>query len=536
MNPNKTADKTVRTGLSSLASAHKNKLIVVGIAILCLAADYLAFRQVQDQAITNDNNLTGLFLVIFIPLTLALPLLWYLIFVRKIALEAVMVTTILAFGIMAMFVRTPYTWFDENDHIYQALYFSDVALGAKHDVTESGQLSWTARLDDDNISNTDGSPHFNYHQTAASDYRYLSEHFFETEQFPGETTTLTVDRTGVFYQYLPATVGVTIGKLLHLGNVPTIYLGRLFSLLFYAYMSYLTIRLAPRQFKLLFALLALTPFYLSAAGTFSYDNMLNVLAFLLVAYVLRLIFDVENVRWRDVALLATVAILLAPLKFLYFPLIFLPALIPKHKWPLPRFRLYWCLGIALLALAFAGILAADQMAQEAHKLSAAQDRHPAYSDAYTITSFLGHPASAARLLAESLFVHLQLIVIPSTSFITCDRLPDWANYLVFALLLLSVQPTKDEQTLHFRRQHRIALLATAAIVYLLVLLVALTWTPVGSVIIASVQGRYFIPIVPLIVLASYNAIKLTGGIAKIALYIFCSLNAIGIIMAFLAVV
>jgi uncharacterized membrane protein len=519
-----------------MLSTHKNKLIIAAITVICLTADYLALRQAQDQAATGGNNLVGLFLVIFIPLTLALPLLWYLIFVRKIAVETIMVVAILIFGTVAMFVRTPYTWFDENDHIYQALYFSDVALGAEHGVTEDGQLSWTARLDDDNSRGSNAAPRFNYHQTTTSDYRYLSEHFFEMEQFPGETTTLTVDRTGVFYQYLPAIIGVTIGKLLHFGNVGTIYLGRLLSLLFYTCASYLTIRLAPKQFKLMFALLALTPFYLAAAGTFSYDNMLNILAFLLIAYVLRLVFDVEAVRWRDVILLATIAILLAPLKYLYFPLIFLPALIPKQKWPLPRFRLYWCAGIALLALGFVGILAADQIAQEGNKLTTGQNRHPAYSDAYTIPSFFGHPVAAVKLLFRSLFEHLQLVLTPSTSFTPSDRLPSWTNYLVFAMLLLSAQPLKDQPALDFKRGLRLTLVVTSALIYLLVMLAAITWTPVGSTLMAGVQGRYFIPIIPLIILACYNTINLNKDPGRAMLYVFCCLNGISIVMAFLAVI
>ncbi|MDR2197271.1 MAG: hypothetical protein LBO07_04820, partial [Coriobacteriales bacterium] len=98
------------------ARSHQNQLVIAGLVLICLILDAIAFRNVQAYEQASGHSLLGLFCVIFIPFTFATPALYYLIFIRRARHELVFVLAGALIGLMLMFVRTPYTWFDENDH------------------------------------------------------------------------------------------------------------------------------------------------------------------------------------------------------------------------------------------------------------------------------------------------------------------------------------------------------------------------------------------------------------------------------------
>jgi uncharacterized membrane protein len=528
-------------GRIPLLRSRRDLLVMVGLVALCLAADLVAFHSVQSYAVASGSSLTGLFLAIFVPLTVLTPTLYYLVFVRRVRQETAFLVAATVIGLVLMLVRTPYAWFDENDHVYLALYYSDVALGAEHGVTEDGRLTWVARAEDAGRGDAaTGTQTFSHHETTADDYRLMAEHFFELERRPGATTTLAVDDVGVFYQYIPPALGVTVAHLLHLGNVPTLYLGKLFSLAFYVLMMYLAIRTAPKRFKALFTLLGLIPFVLSSAGTFSYDNMINVLSFLFIALVLRLAYDALCVRARDIAVLALLAMLLAPLKYVYLPLVLLPVIIPKEKWPQPRLRALCCAGFLLLGLAAIGLFSMSQAFVEVARATADKSLSASYPDAYTLKTFFAQPMTALKVFGFSLLQRLGLLIDIPSGFTFSSRLPLWASYLMFVLLLLNSSgpsdAAKDGPPFRMRRSTRLVLLALALVVYSLVLLAAVSWTPVGSPILAGVQGRYFIPLLPLLALAASGFIRPGKDIGRASLYLFCCLGGLEAFFTFVSVV
>jgi hypothetical protein len=538
------------------AHTHRNPLIVAGLVCICLGIDVVALRSVQDYALTGGFSFLGLFLIIFIPFTIAVPALWYLIVVRKMRQELVFLIAATVFGLLLMLVRTPYTWFDENDHAYLAIYYSDVALGAEHGVNEDGQLTWTGRAEDaNNAALSPGA--FSYHKTSVDDYRLMVEHFFTLEQNPGQTTTLAVDDTGVFYQYIPSALGVTIAHLLHWGKVPTLYLGKLFSLAFFVLMMYLTIKIAPQRFKTLMALLGLIPFILSSAGTFSYDTTINVLSFFLIAFVLRLAYESKRVRARDIVLLAIIGTLLAPLKFVYFPLVFLPLIIPGNKWPRPHFRIFWCLGMLILGLCSIGLFSLHQTTTTVAGATADTSLDSYYPDAYTLKSLFAHPTSALRVLGRSFFEHIGLIIDTNSGFTFSSRLPTWTSYLVFVLLVLNTGSNGNEGSAGrssnagndsnagsradkalptMRASTRLITLALASAIYVLVLLASVSWTTVGATLLMGIQGRYFIPLLPLLALAISGLIRPNKDLSYTSLYLFCCLNGMEVFFTFLSVI
>jgi uncharacterized membrane protein len=260
------------------------------------------------------------------------------------------------------------------------------------------------------------------------------------------------------------------------------------------------------------------------------------------------------------------------LKYVYFPLVFLPLIIPGEKWPYPRFRLYWCAGIFLLGLVSIGVFTLGQTSTELTRLSADQSLNPYYSDAYTLKTFFAHPLTALRVLGYSFFERINLIFFTPTDAAFSSRLPTWTFYLMFLLLVLNSSFAKGDRgsgdrgsggrgggayavegddgsdallksardqisldSLPLQRHTRLIMLALALAVYLLVLLASINWTPVGAPLLFGAQGRYFIPIIPLLALALSDFIRPARSIARESLYLFCCLGALEVFLTFVSV-
>lgn len=124
--------------------------------------------------------------------------------------------------------------------------------------------------------------------------------------------------------YIPSTLGFLIGKLLALPMIATFYLSRLLSLFTGILLAWSAIKLAPRG-KWIFLSISLLPTTLIQLGAISSDTMSFGLSFLAIALTLRVAFQDSPVRWKQWTALATTFLALSLSKSLCITL--LPILI-----------------------------------------------------------------------------------------------------------------------------------------------------------------------------------------------------------------
>lgn len=118
---------------------------------------------------------------------------------------------------------------------------------------------------------------------------------------------------------------------------------------------------------------------------------------------------------------------------------------------------------------------------------------------YSVSYIFSHPLDTIKIFADTFNVYiLQWLggaVGYTLSTYTLD-LPVWIVPAYFALLILSAQNVPGEETALCRGM-RPALLAYCAFVVLAFMMTMfLTWISDTDKIIVGVQGRYFIPIIP----------------------------------------
>ncbi|MEI3525097.1 MAG: DUF2142 domain-containing protein [Eubacteriales bacterium] len=104
-------------------------------------------------------------------------------------------------------------------------------------------------------------------------------------------------RTPPIIVYLPAILGMTLARLLHLGTVPMLLLARWCSLLFFALMTYFGMKKLPFG-KITLFLLAILPMNLQQCTSFSYDAVITGVIFLYICYCIALTYEERNRRSR----------------------------------------------------------------------------------------------------------------------------------------------------------------------------------------------------------------------------------------------
>lgn len=160
------------------------------------------------------------------------------------------------------------------------------------------------------------------------------------ERYQPEKAALT-ERTWPRYRnfcYLPAAFGLWLGRLLHLPYHMTFMLGRWFNLLFYAVLVYLAIRKL-KSGKMLAAVIALLPFNIFMASSYSYDPWIT--AWFLYGFccffgeLQQPEKKMTTVEWLCMIFAFFIG---AGPKLLYIPLLLLTLLLPKEKYTSPKQR------------------------------------------------------------------------------------------------------------------------------------------------------------------------------------------------------
>lgn len=165
-------------------------------------------------------------------------------------------------------------------------------------------------------------------------------------------------------KHLPSAVGISLGVLFHLPTFWVLELGELFSLLFYIGICWMAVRIMPYHKEILLMFMGF-PMSLQQAASINYDAVLLPFCFLYIAYIFYMRCKKDKLGWMDVlrTVLLLVAITYVKLPYVFMGLLVL--LLPKEKIHLKigRYEINgecikkWRIPIAILLIigVFAGI-------------------------------------------------------------------------------------------------------------------------------------------------------------------------------------
>ncbi len=314
--------------------------------------------------------------------------------------------------------------------------------------------------------------------------------------------------------YSPYAASFSLATLLDLSVGNSIVLARLMGAVLGIAVTFAALYVARKhRFKWLLFCIALFPSTLYQFSVVTADTYCIAIAFLYLSMVISCIFDKQNINKRTIILLLIVGILLALAKINYVPLLLLAFLLPikniritesKSISPVLTKSLLFVIPI-FIALLFSLLTS-----------------HPEYINAWGT----GSPNNQIRFLASHPWYFLQVLYNSMSS-----ASPAWGSnmYGVFAylpgmsisaisqtLLVISmvIAAIYSSRKLTTRQSYVLVALSVISIISIYAALY-ISFTPAQHPLIKGVQARYFIPLLPALLLGLAGLTKIQLNDTKI---------------------
>ena len=332
-----------------------------------------------------------------------------------------------------------------------------------------------------------------------------------------------------FVQYIPQATGIALARLVTDNVYLITYGGRIVNMIFALLVLYFAIKLMPFGKKLLL-IPAMIPIAIEGFTSLSPDAMTISVAFFYIAYILHLAFgDKEQLGIKEKAILLISSIVIALCKIVYIPLVGLILIIPKEK-----FKNQGNKNKILNFCVIAGIAVIINLIWLA------------ISSRYLSTFREGDSKIQVLLALQNPILYIQNVLytfnLNGSNYLLSLFGADlgWGELIklysivpyAFLGIYLFTAITDNELKDKFKRYQIVWIsLVVLAIVGLIFTSLYVQWTTVGQTSIAGIQGRYFLPILPLVMLllgsvvkvkSLYNEEKVTKfvGISILVLQIF----------------
>lgn len=399
------------------------------------------------------------------------------------SIEKVFVLFVLTLGVAYMVVFPAESAPDEDRHIISAYNVSNIMLGGPK--AEEALVYFRA----DDLTGLYGEfPNANAYMTMyaqVNNARQNGDYVLVTEDFIIQAP---------FWTYLPQAMGISLGRILNCNGTITILLGRFFSLLFFVTVTYFAIKIIPFGKKILLAV-SMLPMTLELAASYSYDTMILALSFLYIALMCRLIFEKEALSLRDMVLPTIVFALLAPLKYVYTPLLLLTLFLPGEKYKAKKEK--W-ISVGIL---FGGLLLIMLLPSGKQQIYLPGDVTTEYR---TIEYCLHHVGEVLGVYIRTVMLnasyYLSTMVGMALGWLEIPMPQEVLLLSVLNLFLATIRTDSEPKTL-LRNSHCFGFVLCALGVFGLTLTaMLLNWTPIWSKSILGVQGRYFLPVLPLLLM------------------------------------
>lgn len=467
---------------------------------------------------------------------------------RKMKLETLFVVSVAALGLIYTLVLPPLSAPDEVSHYISAYELSSRLMG-REAVNENGLIriraedAWLEDVND--VLADDGTETGNGNdavilgqELTEGTYQRLHKEITgadgykepETYQAGAAKPADMANDTAVSYQpsvrttplaYLPQALGFTLARVLGLGSLGLLYMGRLFNLAFFAAAGRQTLKRLPFGKTVVFGVYLL-PMNLHLVSSLSYDVLITALCGYFTALSLDLAYRARRVRLKDVALLALTLAVMGPCKMVYGVIAGLCLLIPVRKfggWG------RWLGSAAAVLGAFLCAMAAVNLGTVS-MYTKAEDSYIAWAGetGYTFAELLHRPVHVLKLCYDTfVWKGTQLFEgMIGGSLGNQDPVLNTPAAVILALtaILVILALKKPEETVQMKAGDRIWIGCLAVLVLgALMFSMLLAWTPRSASMIEGVQGRYLLPVLPALLLTiKNNRVVRTGNDDRGLLY------------------
>lgn len=304
--------------------------------------------------------------------------------------------------------------------------------------------------------------------------------------------------------YLLPSLGIKFARIFNLNIFVGYYIARFLNLLLMVICGYYTIKLIPFG-KVVTTIYLLSPMYIHQGMSLSIDCFINSFCLLFIAYVLYLKNKDTRISKKQFAILFLLMIAISITKYVYTPINFFAIILlfSKNKKDDRRVRkilLYIILSLFISILLYVGTksLLLSQVAPS--QLIAAEEITPSYFS--TILDIIKHPFDYINILCNTVIENGEFYV---ESFIGTQlgwftiNLNETITYLYLFILIIAAY--LDNSNYKFNvRDKVISFLISFIVINVVFLAFYLEYVNYSQIKIHGVQGRYFIPVVLLMII------------------------------------
>ena len=321
-----------------------------------------------------------------------------------------------------------------------------------------------------------------------------------------ENTALLYSETSAVYsfiQYIPQAIGIFITRIFTDKVLLLAYGGRIMNMIFSILLIYWAIKKIPFGKKILLAL-SFIPIAIEGFSSLSPDAMTISMAFFYIAYILSLAFNKENhiIDGKKIAILTVLSVIMAMCKIVYLPLILLLFIIPKEKFKNEKkIKNIFIIGAIAVVLNLIWLMVAGIYLSHFRE----------GDSSIQVISILTNPIKYLQNCLYTVNLNGQdYIYSMFGGELGWGELVQLNSIVPYILCFILIWITITDQTIKdkFKLYQKVWItIAAIAVVGLIFTSLYVQWTTIGSDSVLGIQGRYFIPILPLVALLIGSQLK-----------------------------
>lgn len=308
---------------------------------------------------------------------------------------------------------------------------------------------------------------------------------------------LTVTNAYYVFGYLPQAIGLWLGNLLNISVIFSYFLGRFFNVLAYAFLAFWAVKRAGSMSQIM-AVSALLPMNVYLAGSYNQDTMAIGVMLVIISMFCSFYTTDRKIRLKDLLVFSLLSMLLATMKLPFIVLIFLLFFIPKEKFDLQKISVWrgklFAIAAVVLVTLFWLKLYSEVVNENSHEVEILRE----VSAKKQLLSILRQPVMYGRVLIKESLTHL-LNPFKINQF-------GWLSYgplflISYNFMYLGTVVINNANKIRLNILSRLStILLSAGLVFVVTLTLYLTWTPVGDMAVQGIQDRYFLGVIPLILI------------------------------------
>lgn len=469
---------------------HKKEILCV-CCVLFMTLLFVYFKYLRfDWNSGNAQNILLFSAACLIGVSILLSIILYFCHPQKIHLSTGII--VFSVGIVYMCAMPVSMVPDESVHLFTAYHTSNMMMGIDENGCE--KKGCVMMREEDSLYN---------HQA----YDYTDENIVSFLSQIGQKSTnenLVASGWGVMhgneYLFIPCSLGISVARLLHLNTASLFFLGRLFNFLFYVALSMLAVYLIPFG-KLLLSSILTMPMSFQQGMSFSYDVCVNSIAFLSAAIAFKFAYEnTKKVNWKKAIPLLFFTFILSKAKgHAYITIALLPYIIlfMNHLKYSNKKQTKIILKTVFVILMTIMIGLGIMMIVNNNHLVPYTPSYLSYADAekYSISFLLNHPRYIPRIIFGTLFVYGPYYLLTFVG-----HLLGWLEleissiYIKIELMILALFTVFSDTKKITSNKRSISIIASLISIVFIFAGLLLAWTPINTVLVQGVQGRYFIPV------------------------------------------